>query len=96
MAIESTLQAKVIKWLKDNDFYVIKTSAITGVPCGCPDLIALKNGYYVALEIKASKNAHKQPLQQYTIDLLAKDGYAWFVYPENWQSIKAELEDVFA
>jgi Holliday junction resolvase len=96
MATEQQLQTKIITWLKSNGFYVIKTSAIPGVPVGCPDVIALKNGYYVALEIKASKTAKKQPLQQHTIDLLAQDGYAFFVWPAVWPTIKAELEDVFA
>lgn len=92
MAIEQKFQTSVIHWLKSNGFYVIKTSAISGVPVGCPDIIALKNGFYVALEVKSSKNAPKQPLQQFTIDLLGKDGYAWFIYPENWSIIQTELE----
>lgn len=92
MALESRLQTKIISYLKANGYYVIKTSAIAGVGVGCPDIIALKNGFYVALEVKASKNASKQPLQQFTIDLLGKDGYAWFVWPENWAEIQAELE----
>ena len=95
MAIESKLQTKIITWLKANGFYVIRTSTFPGIPVGCPDVIALKHGYFVALEIKASQNARKQPLQQSTVDLLAEDGCAWFVWPENWPEIKAELEDVF-
>lgn len=95
MATEQKFQTSVIHWLKANDFYVIKTSAIPGVPVGCPDIIALKNGYYVALEVKASKNAPKQPLQQYTVDLLSEDGYAFFIWPDVWPTVKAELEDVF-
>lgn len=92
MATESRLQTKIISFLKANGYYVIKTSAIPGVPVGCPDIIALKNGYYIVLEVKASQNAPKQPLQQFTIDLLANGGYAKFVYPENWDIIQAELE----
>lgn len=92
MASEQRLQSKIITWLKANGFYVIKTSAIPGVPVGCPDVIALKNGYYFALEIKGSKNAVKQPLQQYTIDLLSKNGHAWFVWPENWLEIQEEIK----
>lgn len=94
MATESRFQAKIISYLKANGFYVIKTSAIPGVPVGCPDIIALKNGYYIALEVKASKNAPKQPLQQFTIDLLGKDGFAMFVYPENWPDIQVQLETI--
>ncbi len=94
MATEQRLQTKITTWLRANGFYVIKTSAIPGVPVGCPDIIALKNGYYVALEVKASKNAPKQPLQQFTIDLLGKDGLAYFVYPENWPEIQVRLETI--
>lgn len=94
MAIESRLQSKIITWLKANGFYVIKTSAIPGVPVGCPDIIALKNGYYVVLEVKASQNAPKQPLQQFTIDLLGNGGFAYFVWPENWPEIQVRLETI--
>jgi len=96
MAVEQRLQSKIIAWLKANGCYVIKTSAIPGVPVGCPDVIALKDGYYIVLEIKASQNALKQPLQQYTIDLLAKKGFAYFVYPENWPEIQGRLIAMFS
>lgn len=95
MISEQRLQTKIITWLKQNGFYVIKTSAIYGVPAGCPDIIALKKGKYIALEVKASQNASKQPLQQFTIDLLGKDGFAMFVWPEKWPEIQVELEIIF-
>ena len=93
MAIEARLQTKIVKLLKSEGFWVMVLSPNSGVPDGHPDVIGLKNGYYVAIEVKASENAEKQPLQQYTIDLLKNHGgFAYFVWPDNWPDIEARIK----
>lgn len=89
---EQKLQTEITKWLRQKGCYVIKLNATAGVPVGAPDVLALKDGFWVALEIKASKTAHKQPLQQETIDKLDEWSYAKFVWPDNWPLIQSELE----
>jgi Holliday junction resolvase len=86
---------KIIKWLRAKGCYVLKTSPGAGTPVGCPDIIALLDGGgWVALECKASQTAKFQPLQQVTIAKLNDMFYSRAVYPENWDEIKFELEQI--
>lgn len=52
---ESKVQAKILKWLKDHNFWVIKT-----VVCnrnGVPDILACApDGRFVAIEVKFGAN----------------------------------------
>jgi len=89
---ESQLQAQVIKYLKHKGCYVIKTSPGAGTPAGCPDIIALLEGCWMAIECKASSRSKYQPLQRETLDKLDQWGWAKTVHPQNWGEIKEELE----
>lgn len=57
---------------------------------GWPDTLCLSpQGMVVFVEWKKSKNAKKQPLQQYWHDWLNDRGHhAWFVFPENVEEFK--------
>jgi len=94
--LEREFQRKVVQWLREKGAYVIKTpGGVAGIPTGCPDVIALfPNDFWVALEVKASKTAKKQPLQQATIDKLDSMGYARFVHPTNWAKIRREIQEL--
>lgn len=89
--VEARLQAQIIRWLKAKGFYVIKTTAAPGVPVGCPDVIALLEGLWIALEVKASATAKFQPLQKETLAKLDNWSYAKAVYPGNWEEVKQEI-----
>ena len=91
---ESELQSKVIKWLKHKGCYVIKTSPGAGTPVGCPDIIALIEGLWLAIEVKANATSKFQPLQRETLDKLDKWSVAKVVHNGNWDKIKQELEEV--
>lgn len=89
---ESQLQTKIIKYLKSKECYVIKTKPGVGTPVGCPDIIALCGGLWLALEVKGSATAKYRPLQEDTLKKLDSWSYAKTVYPANWPEIKADLE----
>lgn len=89
---ESTLQTKIVKYLKSKGCYVIKTQPGPGVPVGCPDIIFMKEGFWGGLEVKASRTSKYQPLQKKTIDMLNEMSWCKVVYPENWDDIKLELK----
>lgn len=91
---ESKLQSEVISWLRKNGCYVVKLTGGVGVPVGAPDVFAVKEGFWCALEIKASEEAPKQPLQAETVDKLSGWSYCRFVWPENWAEVRAELEQM--
>ena len=92
MAKESDFQAKVIKDLKAMGLAVVKNQASPGVPTGFPDITAFGEGIYFCLECKASARAKKQPRQDYWVNKLNEWSYAAFIYPTNWENVKAEIK----
>lgn len=89
---ESKLQTQVIKFLKSKGCYVIKTQPGAGIPVGCPDIIALFEGCWLAIECKADAKSSYQPLQEETLEKLDEWSYAKMICPQNWSIIKQELE----
>jgi Holliday junction resolvase len=73
---ESIIQTQIKKYLETNGWMVIK---LIQTSCnGIPDLMALKNGRTVFVEVK---QPGKKPndLQQYRIEKLQKQGFAAIV-----------------
>lgn len=90
--MESKIQQKLIKYLKGKGCYVIKTKPGPGTPVGCPDVIALYEGFWAAFEVKAGPNSPFQPLQEKTISKMADWSFAKVVHSENYNEVIAELE----
>jgi Holliday junction resolvase len=93
---EAYLQGNIVKFLKSQGCYVIKTTPGPGVPVGCPDILFMKDGFWGGLEVKASKTSRFQPLQKATIEKLDSMSWCKAVYPENWKIIKLELQQILA
>ena len=90
--MEKKLQSKVIKFLKEQGAYVIKTKPGMGTPTGCPDVIALYKGNWAAIEVKSSPSSPYQPGQKATLDHLKSfNQFVYTAYPQNWDEIKIEL-----
>lgn len=92
MTPEAKFQSKIVKHLRSKGFWVMKLKPGFGVPAGTADIFFCKEGFYGWLEVKASKKAKKQPGQEAFIAKMAAWSYARFVYPENWEEIKAEID----
>ena len=90
---ESVFEKKVVKYLKSNGCKVYKMAG-PGVEAGTPDRLFLKEGFWGFLEIKASAKAKFQPLQKEKLQLLDSWSYAKAVYPENWDEIREELDQI--
>ena len=94
--MEAKLQSKIIKWLKSQGCYVLKTKPGAGIPRGCPDIIALYHDRYIAIEVKASATAPFQPGQLPTLSFLRKhNDFVYVAYPENWSIIQNEIASQF-
>lgn len=91
---ESSLQSIIVRYLKDKGCYVIKTKPQPGTPIGCPDIIFLLEGFWGALEVKASISAGFKPLQEDTLLKLGKWSYAKVVFPDIWPEVRQELENI--
>lgn len=91
---EGAFQDKVCKKLRSLGFKVIKQDPSIGKQKGIPDLLILKEGFWGMLECKRAKNAQKQPGQQEWIDFADKNSYGRFIYPENYDEVMGELEQM--
>ena len=94
MVKESDFQAKICKWLRENQCIVLKYQQNATTRSGIPDLIFLKDGFWGALEVKRSKNAPFRPGQKEMVKKMDEMSWARAVYPENWSDIKSELEEI--
>lgn len=94
MAAEARVQAKLIKYLKGKGCYVIKTKPGPGTPVGCPDVLALFEGWWGAFEIKSRAKAPFKPLQKETLEILGEWSTVWIVHPENYEKVIADLERI--
>lgn len=89
---EKQLQAKILRWLRSQGAYAIKTQPGAGTPTGCPDIIALYEGAWVAIEVKASPSSKFQPLQKETLDKLSEwSPFVYTVDPGLWPDIQRLL-----
>lgn len=89
---ESDFQASLIHWLRDKfpESIVLKNNP--NYLQGIPDLLVLNGRHWAGLECKISKNAPKQPNQEFYITKMHAMSYARFVYPENLKEVQNELE----
>jgi Holliday junction resolvase len=90
--MEAKLQSKIIRWLKDQGFYVIKTRPGPGMPVGCPDIIALYDNRWLAIEVKADIKSSFRVGQLQTLQHLKQDNrFVYVANPENWPGIRDEI-----
>jgi hypothetical protein len=83
--LERNFKAKQRKDFEVHGWKFVQFVADAGVPMGFPDTLCVSpTGYHCFVEWKKSKNAEKQPLQDYWNKKLNSMGHdAFFVYPEN-------------
>lgn len=91
---ESRLQSEIVKYLRGKGCYVIKTRPGAGIPLGCPDLIFMLEGFWGAIEVKASHRSPYKPLQVETLNKFNDWSWARRVDSTNWISMKQELESI--
>lgn len=92
---ESEFQSKLKKEIKEKFPGCIVTKLDSGDIQGIPDLLILYNNRWATLENKRTKNAHKQPNQEYYVNKMNDMSFSRFIYPENKEEIMGELESYF-
>lgn len=93
---EGKFQEQVIKYLKSlpNCWYV-KVWGGGYQKSGIPDIIALINGKFVGIEVKAP-NGRPSELQKRNIRLINKcGGYGVILYPKDFEKFKREVEKLY-
>ncbi len=95
MKKESQFQSKLRKELEEKFPGCIVTKLDSGDIQGIPDLLVLYKNKWATLENKKSKNAHRQPNQEYYVDKMDKMSFSRFIYPENKDEVISDLTDMF-
>lgn len=94
MAQEKNFENKIKRYLKDHDCWYVKYFANRMTKSGVPDILACVNGYFIAIEVKAS-NGHPSDLQIWNRDQIRKSGgIAIILYPEQWEDFKLLITDL--
>lgn len=91
MAKEADFQAKVIKWLRSKGCIVYKMQQNATTRIATPDVFFIKEGFWGAIECKASARAKFQPGQKEMVAKLDDWSYAKVAHPGNWKEIQEEL-----
>ena len=76
MILESSIQSKIIKWLKSDGYFVTKLMGTS--TNGIPDVLAIKNGKTIFVEVKRP-GRKAEPLQEYRMKELNMKGALAFV-----------------
>lgn len=92
--LEKDLQAKIVKWLKSKGCIVLKYQQNATTRASVPDIIALKDGFWLAIEVKKAKNSPCRPGQREMVAKMDSMSYARIVWPENWPEIQKELGEM--
>lgn len=62
---------------------------------GFPDLVIFYKDKWALLECKKSADAHRQPNQEFYVNLANSMSFARFIYPENKEEVLNELQRTF-
>lgn len=88
MAQEKSFENKIKKFLEEQGCWYVKYFANRMTKSGIPDILACVNGYFVAIEVKAS-NGKPSELQYYHRDKIrATGGISIILYPEQFDEFK--------
>lgn len=93
--LESKFQAELIKEIEAlyPECLILKNDA--QLRTGIPDLIILYKNKWVMLEVKAHRDAEKQPNQDWYIDKCDDMSFGAFIFPENKDEVLDAIQQTF-
>lgn len=94
MAREADFQSKVLKYLRSKGCIAYKMQQNATTRIATPDVLFIKEGFWGAIECKASSRARFQPGQKEMVAKLDEWSWARVAHPQNWDIIKSELEEI--
>lgn len=94
MAEEKNFENRIKKFLKSNDIYYFKTFQNAFTKRGIPDIIACVNGFFVAVEVKATKGKASVFQLENKKDIEKNGGIHYLLYPSEFEKFKKEILDL--
>lgn len=109
MASEKLFETRVKKWLNEQGIYAAGTpmnrmEAVKGwffkvwgggyQKAGIPDLLMCVNGFFLAVELKASKGAVSELQKLNTARINAAGGIGIILYPDGFEEFKEIVKEV--
>lgn len=89
MTEEGRFQARVKKWLEEQDVYDVKQNASALSKTGVPDRLDCIHGLFIGIEIKKNDKEEASPLQQHNIKQIKDNGGVAFVLrPSTFKKFK--------
>lgn len=94
MAGEKNFEEKIKRYLESKNCWFVKFFANRMTKVGVPDLLACVNGFFVAIEVKAS-NGRPSELQLYNRRKIRESGgISIILYPEQFEDFKLLIDDL--
>lgn len=93
--LERDFQAKLIKELKETFPGSLVMKLDSSYIQGVPDLLVLYKDKWGTLECKKTSKSHRQPNQEYYVNLMNEMSFSRFVSPENKEEVMDELRQTF-
>lgn len=88
MAQEKNFENKIKKFLEEQGCWYVKYFANRMTKSGIPDILACVNGYFVAIEVKAS-NGKPSELQYYHQEQIREaNGISIILYPNQFDEFQ--------
>jgi len=92
---ESAYQASLIKKLERMFPGCIILKNDSSYLQGVPDLSIFYGVHWAMLEVKANRHAIEQPNQRYYVEMMDRESFAAFIFPENEQEVLDGLQLAF-
>lgn len=84
MGEEKAFENKIKDFLTENGAFFVKYFANRNTKAGIPDILACVNGYFVGIEVKATKGVVKD-LQIHKAEKIRESGgFSYIVYPTGY------------
>ena len=93
--LESKFQKELMDEIKNRYPECIVVKNDSGYIQGFPDWTIFYKDKWIAVEAKRSKDAPKQPNQEYYINKLNEMSCAMFAYPENKEDVLNAIQQTF-
>lgn len=94
MAGEKNFENSIKRFLESRGCWYVKYFANRMTKAGVPDLLTCCNGYFVAIEVKAS-NGRPSPLQLWNRDKIREaGGISIILYPDQFEDFQLLIDNL--